>query len=416
MSNEIATPPATSLSEPPSPTDLPEYSTNRRPSNNPFNYPPVYHDDSEDETRNGTNPMASTTSIIKTTLTTIVPITFHPKPIYVIVATALKPSMGIGNQGTLPWSGIKGDMAFFRKLTTKVPDTSTAGALNALIMGRKTWESIPSKFRPLAGRLNVVTTRGKVKELGRRILEELQTSSESESWEAQDLLLSTAATPSRPGEPKSNETPEANAAASTTVLLTPSSTPAKSAILISSSLPRILSLLSSSDPLPNSTVTPQKVFCIGGANLYSQILALAHLSSGAEDDADLSPTTAREPQAQNPGTSADDSSDADSTAFDIRILQTQVHKLNGEAFECDTFFPEDITFSTSTSDWRAVSQRTLEGWTDGVDIPGSSPSSAFEFNSGADAERSAPSDDETDGWVRDEKAGVEYRVVGWERR
>ena len=34
------------------------------------------------------------------------------------------------------------------------------GKVNAVVMGRKTWESIPPRFRPLAGRVNVVLTRG----------------------------------------------------------------------------------------------------------------------------------------------------------------------------------------------------------------------------------------------------------------
>lgn len=43
-------------------------------------------------------------------------------------------------------------MAFFRAVTTG------QGKTNAVIMGRKTWESIPKKFRPLKGRWNVVVT------------------------------------------------------------------------------------------------------------------------------------------------------------------------------------------------------------------------------------------------------------------
>jgi dihydrofolate reductase/thymidylate synthase len=48
-------------------------------------------------------------------------------------------------------------MKFFRELTQRTADPAKQ---NAVIMGRKTWESIPAKFRPLKGRINVVLTRG----------------------------------------------------------------------------------------------------------------------------------------------------------------------------------------------------------------------------------------------------------------
>ena len=54
----------------------------------------------------------------------------------------------IGHQGRLPWH-LPADLARFKELTTG----------HALIMGRKTWDSIPEKFQPLPGRLNVVLTR-----------------------------------------------------------------------------------------------------------------------------------------------------------------------------------------------------------------------------------------------------------------
>ena len=77
------------------------------------------------------------------------------RPFQVVVA-ATKDEMGIGFEGGLPWRLPK-DMAYFKAVTAQV---SEPGTRNAVIMGRKTWESIPSKFRPLPGRLNVVLSRG----------------------------------------------------------------------------------------------------------------------------------------------------------------------------------------------------------------------------------------------------------------
>jgi dihydrofolate reductase len=51
----------------------------------------------------------------------------------------------IGRGGALPWR-LPEDMARFRALTTGT----------TVVMGRRTWESIPERFRPLPGRRNVV--------------------------------------------------------------------------------------------------------------------------------------------------------------------------------------------------------------------------------------------------------------------
>jgi dihydrofolate reductase len=54
----------------------------------------------------------------------------------------------IGKDGTLPWH-LPEDLAHFKRTTLGCP----------VIMGRKTWDSLPPKFRPLPGRANVVITR-----------------------------------------------------------------------------------------------------------------------------------------------------------------------------------------------------------------------------------------------------------------
>ena len=59
---------------------------------------------------------------------------------------------GIGKEGWIPWN-IPEDMEYFKCITTK---TMNPQMKNAVIMGRKTWESIPEKYRPLPWRENYV--------------------------------------------------------------------------------------------------------------------------------------------------------------------------------------------------------------------------------------------------------------------
>lgn len=77
------------------------------------------------------------------------------KPVVTIIVAALKPLYGIGYQGSLPWR-LRKEMAYFKRVTTRTSDPSLR---NAVIMGRKTWDSIPSKFRPLSSRLNIILSR-----------------------------------------------------------------------------------------------------------------------------------------------------------------------------------------------------------------------------------------------------------------
>lgn len=71
---------------------------------------------------------------------------------------AVSPTNGLGKSGGLPWS-LKGEMAYFRRASSYVPEDARGRARNAVIMGRNTWESIPAKFRPLKNRVNVVVSR-----------------------------------------------------------------------------------------------------------------------------------------------------------------------------------------------------------------------------------------------------------------
>lgn len=54
----------------------------------------------------------------------------------------------IGKDNALPWR-LPEDMAYFKRISMG----------KSVIMGRKTWDSLPEKFRPLPGRRNIVVSR-----------------------------------------------------------------------------------------------------------------------------------------------------------------------------------------------------------------------------------------------------------------
>jgi len=69
------------------------------------------------------------------------------QPILTLIAAIARNGV-IGIDNRLPWH-LPADLKHFRELTTG----------HTVIMGRKTWESLPAKFRPLPGRRNIVVTR-----------------------------------------------------------------------------------------------------------------------------------------------------------------------------------------------------------------------------------------------------------------
>ena len=73
------------------------------------------------------------------------------------VVVAADQDWGIGKANGLPWPKLRGDLAHFRRVTTS---TVKDGARNAIVMGRKTWESKEVGGKPLPKRLNVVVSRG----------------------------------------------------------------------------------------------------------------------------------------------------------------------------------------------------------------------------------------------------------------
>ena len=70
------------------------------------------------------------------------------RPYELVLIAAVARNGVIGRDGALPWH-LSADMAHFRDLTRGCP----------VIMGRRTWDSLSPRYRPLPGRANIVVSR-----------------------------------------------------------------------------------------------------------------------------------------------------------------------------------------------------------------------------------------------------------------
>ena len=69
----------------------------------------------------------------------------------IAMIVAMDESGFIGKDGDLPWR-MSSDLKRFKELTT-------GDGFNAVVMGRKTWDSLPEPYRPLPERTNIVLSR-----------------------------------------------------------------------------------------------------------------------------------------------------------------------------------------------------------------------------------------------------------------
>ncbi|MED5267873.1 MAG: dihydrofolate reductase, partial [Candidatus Thermoplasmatota archaeon] len=69
----------------------------------------------------------------------------------IAMIVAMDESGFIGKGGSLPWR-VSSDLKRFKELTS-------GDGFNAVVMGRKTWDSLPDEYRPLPERTNIVMSR-----------------------------------------------------------------------------------------------------------------------------------------------------------------------------------------------------------------------------------------------------------------
>ncbi|KAJ5289684.1 uncharacterized protein N7443_009937 [Penicillium atrosanguineum] len=241
----------------------------------------------------------------------------HTLPLTLIVATTpiriastLTPQdpndstrLGIGLKGTLPWPRIKADMNFFARVTSRPP---VPGTTNAIIMGRKTYDSVPSHLRPLGKRISVVITRDQTGSVKKGVLKELEARKEK-------LAAAAKAKAEKEAESEKVVAKEVIPEPITDAIVTPS----------------LDAAISELDSVYGAKGQLGKIWVIGGAEIYGAALRMKF----------------------------------DEGERPVRIVMTNVVRKGAgseASFECDTFFPLDGM--TEQDGWRRASSEEVSEW------------------------------------------------------
>ena len=73
------------------------------------------------------------------------------------IIVAMDSKRGIGKERTMPWH-LPEDLMHFKEITCGEYEKNIK---NVVIMGRKTWDSVPDKYRPFKDRINIILSRNK---------------------------------------------------------------------------------------------------------------------------------------------------------------------------------------------------------------------------------------------------------------
>lgn len=281
-------------------------------------------------------------------------------PLTLVVATTR--SMGIGRGGTLPWPRLKSEIAYFSRVTKRAPppppsppattsssssSSSPRRAVNAVIMGRKTWESIPEAYRPLKQRLNMIISRQ-----ARDQIDGVAKHGTDMVDVATSLELAVEKLVSRYGHQNNNIDSSNHGSkdgAGEKEEQAPVDVEEEQQASVDIKEERMPDDTKGNQQTPDDDATKEeeveeelgRVFIIGGADIYRAALDLG------------SPTRSREEGGRH-------------RPWVQRILWTAIQT----DFECDTFFPVDLNrFSDGhVSGWTKKSTEELRHWTGQDDI------------------------------------------------